>query len=93
MPPELPVNVPASVTLRFVNPLKKILTNCRFNIAGPTLARNLVVQYPDVKPGALVKTVVDVTPKNVGEQKLIATFSSTELVDITGAAKVEVYEE
>lgn len=81
------------VTLRFVNPLKKTLTNCKFNIAGPTLAKGLVVQYPDVKPGALVKATVQITPKVIGEQKLIATFSSSELLDITGSAKVEVYEE
>lgn len=81
------------VTLRFVNPLRKVLTNCMFNIAGPGLVKKLVLQHPDVKPGALVKATVDITPKIIGEQKLIVTFTSSELVDITGSAKVEVYEE
>lgn len=76
-----------------MNPLKKILTNCKFNISGPTLARGLALQHPDVKPGGLVKAIVQITPKIIGEQKLIATFTSSELVDITGSAKVEVYEE
>lgn len=87
------MNIPTTLTLRFVNPLKKILTNCKFNVSGPGLARNLVIQLPDAKPGALVKIAVEITPKNVGEQKLVATFASSELVDITGSAKVEVFEE
>lgn len=87
------MNVPTSVTLRFVNPLKKILTNCKFNIAGPGLTKNLMVKHPDVKPNSLVKTTVEITPKVIGDQKLIATFTSTELLDIIGSAKVEVYEE
>lgn len=73
-----------------MNPLKKILTNCKFNISGPTLLRNQVVPYPDVKPGALVKVDADIVPKIDGEQKLIATFTSKQLLDITGSAKFEV---
>lgn len=89
----MPAYQPVSLKLRFVNPLKKSLTMCKFNLAGPTLVRNLVIPYPDVKPGGLVKVETQVTPKVPGQQTLIATFSSKELVDIVGSAKVEVYEE
>lgn len=69
------------------------MTNCKFNIAGPTLVKGLVLQHPDVKPNGVVKAVIDIIPKAIGEQTLIATFTSSELIDITGSAKFEVYEE
>ncbi|EFA00611.1 hemocyte protein-glutamine gamma-glutamyltransferase [Tribolium castaneum] len=93
IPPEIPIGKPTPVTLRFVNPLKKILTNCRFNLSGPTLIRNQVIRYSDVKPGGLVKINADITPKIAGEQILVATFSSKQLIDIRGSAKVEVLED
>ncbi|RZC42409.1 hemocyte protein-glutamine gamma-glutamyltransferase [Asbolus verrucosus] len=93
IPTEIPLGRPTTITLRFVNPLKKILTNCKFNISGPTLLRNQIVRYNNVKPGALVKINTDVIPKIPGEQKLVATFSSKELLDIIGSAKVEVVED
>ncbi|KAJ8949973.1 hypothetical protein NQ318_002381 [Aromia moschata] len=67
-----------------------MLTKCRFNISGPTLLRNQMISYQNVKPGALIKTIVDIVPKIEGEQKLVATFTSKELMDITGSIKVQV---
>lgn len=55
--------------------------------------RNQIISYPGVKPGALVKVDAEIVPKLSGEQKLVATFSSKELLDITGSAKIEVYDE
>ncbi|KAJ3662928.1 hypothetical protein Zmor_007242 [Zophobas morio] len=92
IPPEITVARPTTITLRFVNPLKKILTNCKFSLSGPTLIRNQVIRYGDVKPGGLVKMNTDITPRSVGDQVLIVTFSSKELVDIRGSAKVAVVE-
>lgn len=93
MPPEIPLNKATTLTLRFVNPLKKILTNCKFNISGSSLIRNQTVPYQDVKPGAVVKINVDIVPKHDGEQKLVATFTSKELLDIRGSAKFDVIDE
>lgn len=76
-----------------MNPLKKILTNCKFNISGSALIRNQVIQHADVKPGGLLKVEANIIPKSAGEQKIIATFTSKELVDVTGSALVNVYEE
>lgn len=90
VPPEIPMKKPTTITLKFVNPLKKVLTNCKFNVSGPTLLRNQVVPYPDAKPGALIKVDVEIVPKTDGEQKLVATFTSKQLIDITGSAKFEV---
>lgn len=52
-----------------------------------------MVPHADVKPGGLLKVEAQVIPKSAGEQKIIATFASKELVDITGSALVNVYEE
>ncbi|KAJ8965774.1 hypothetical protein NQ317_000481, partial [Molorchus minor] len=56
------------------NPLKKVLTKCKFNISGPTLMRNQIVPYQDVKPGGVVKVNVDIVPKMEGEQKNCCHF-------------------
>ncbi|XP_017784888.1 PREDICTED: hemocyte protein-glutamine gamma-glutamyltransferase-like [Nicrophorus vespilloides] len=90
IPAEIPIGKATKITLKFRNPLKKILTRCKFNLAGPTLLRNQILPYQDVKPGAMVKVTTHIVPKMTGEQKIVATFSSKELLDITGSAKVEV---
>lgn len=61
-------------------------------MSGPTLVRGLVITYPDVEPGATVKLETKITPKVSGDQKLIATFTSRELVDIVGSTVVKVSE-
>nr|XP_023026500.1 hemocyte protein-glutamine gamma-glutamyltransferase-like [Leptinotarsa decemlineata] len=93
IPHKIPNRRQAPITLRFVNPLKKILTNCKFHVSGPSLSRNQIIDHPDVKPGAVVKVNATIVPKFPGEHKLVATFSSRELLDITGTVKVDVSEE
>ncbi|XP_022920675.2 hemocyte protein-glutamine gamma-glutamyltransferase-like [Onthophagus taurus] len=93
IPSEIPCKSPTRVLLQFINPLKKTLTNCKFNLSGPTLLRNHILSIADVEAGELVSAETEIVPKIAGEQKLIATFWSKELSDITGASKVEVTEE
>lgn len=69
------------------------MTKCKFRIAGPTLLRNQEIPYQNVKPGQLVKVDTQITPKTSGEQKIVATFSSKELLDISGTAKVEIFDD
>jgi transglutaminase 1 len=40
-----------------------------------------------------VKVEHSFTPQRSGRQKLVGTFSSKELVDITGSADIEVFED
>ncbi|XP_050511341.1 hemocyte protein-glutamine gamma-glutamyltransferase [Diabrotica virgifera virgifera] len=84
---------PTTVGLKFVNPLKKALTNGKFHISGASLLKNQVIGVPDVKPGTVIRIETSIVPKYEGEQKLVATFTSRELLDITGTAKVEVVSE
>lgn len=85
--------MPTQVTLRFTNPIKKELTRCQFSVSGPALLRNQIIEHADVEPEGLVKGFLMITPKIAGEQTIIATFSSKELLDISGSAKVTVTQE
>lgn len=75
------------------NPLKKMLTSCKFNIAGPGLTKNQTIPYRDIEAQEVVKMPVVLTPTLIGNQTLVATFSSKELIDITGTAQVEIFDD
>lgn len=55
--------------------------------------RSQLIPFPDVKPGALVKVDTQIITKIAGDQKIIVTFTSKELVDVTGSIKIEVYDD
>ncbi|RLU19411.1 hypothetical protein DMN91_007968 [Ooceraea biroi] len=86
------VGQPSTITLSFKNPLKRTLTKCEFNYAGPGLSRNKTLVFRDVEPEEDVYVEHQLVPQKPGEQKIIATFTSKELVDITGCATVDVLE-
>ncbi|XP_043278187.1 hemocyte protein-glutamine gamma-glutamyltransferase-like [Venturia canescens] len=87
------VGRPATITLSFVNPLKKTLTNCVFNYAGPGLSKNKKIQFRDVAPEEDVRVEHQLVPQKAGPQKIIATFTSKQLTDVTGSAAIDVYDE
>ncbi|KAF5290675.1 hypothetical protein FQR65_LT01965 [Abscondita terminalis] len=89
----LPINRPTRVMLSFANPLKKPLVNCKFNISGPTLMKNQTIPIADVRPLGRALAQADLIPKTAGEQKLVATFTSIELTDVTGSLKIEVFDD
>ncbi|XP_046739313.1 hemocyte protein-glutamine gamma-glutamyltransferase-like [Diprion similis] len=90
---ELSVGKPAAISLSFTNPLQKTLTECKFNYAGPGLARNKTLMFRDVAPGELVHVEHQLIPQKAGKQTIIATFTSKQLVDVTGSQSVEVFED
>jgi len=87
------VEKPCAVKFSFKNPLKKVLTACIFQYAGPGLARNTTIPYRDVQPEEEVIVEHSFTPQRAGRQKLVGTFSSKELLDITGSTEIEILEE
>ncbi|KAK0181356.1 hypothetical protein PV327_003648 [Microctonus hyperodae] len=87
------VGKPVKITLSFKNPLKITLTNCVFNYAGPGLSKNKMLKFRDVAPLESVRVEHELVPQRSGAQKIIATFTSKELVDVTGSAAVDVLEE
>jgi transglutaminase 1 len=53
----------------------------------------LCLLFRNVQPEEEVKVEHSFTPQRTGRQKLVGTFSSKELVDITGSAEIEVLED
>ncbi|KAK5640144.1 hypothetical protein RI129_010955 [Pyrocoelia pectoralis] len=89
----IPIKKSVPVKLSFTNPLKKRLTNCKFQLAGPSLMKNQELPHRDVGPGGLLQVETEIVPKVAGEQTVVATFTSRELMDITGSLKVDVYDD
>lgn len=91
-PNEMSVDEEANFTLGFKNPLNKSLTGCEFNISGPgVIPKTVFIPYRDVRPNETFSVVTPLTTRNAGDFKLVATFTSRELSDITGSAKLEVF--
>ncbi|XP_044019930.1 hemocyte protein-glutamine gamma-glutamyltransferase-like isoform X1 [Aphidius gifuensis] len=87
------VGRPSAVTLSFNNPLKKMLHDCVFNYAGPGVSKNKTIHFRDVEPLEEVRIQHQFIPQKEGKQKIIATFTSKELDDVTGSVEVEVLKE
>lgn len=83
----------STITLSFRNPLKITLTNCVFNYAGPGISKNKTLKFRDVGPLEDIQVEHELVPQKSGRQQIIATFTSDQLVDVTGSATVDVYEE
>ncbi|XP_044576670.1 hemocyte protein-glutamine gamma-glutamyltransferase-like isoform X2 [Cotesia glomerata] len=83
----------STITLSFRNPLKIALTNCVFNYAGPGISKNKTLKFRDVGPLEDIQVEHELVPQKSGRQQIIATFTSDQLVDVTGSATVDVYEE
>ncbi|XP_046990643.1 hemocyte protein-glutamine gamma-glutamyltransferase-like [Schistocerca americana] len=80
----------SQATFTFQNPLNRLLTDCTFTIEGPGLNRPKVIPFRDVKPGELVSFTETFRPRKVGDRKLVATFCSQQLPEVSGAATVSV---
>ncbi|XP_050494484.1 hemocyte protein-glutamine gamma-glutamyltransferase-like [Bombus huntii] len=87
------VGKPSIISLRFKNPLKRVLTECMFNYAGPGLTRNKTLAFRDIEPEEDVYVEHQLIPQKAGAQKIIATFTSKQLVDVTGSAAIDVLDE
>lgn len=79
-----------SVVFEFQNPLQLALTDCSLRSEGPGLVRNSVLAYRDVMPGETVRIEQRIWPQRAGNLKLVAVFSSRQLVDVTGCVAVDV---
>uniref|UniRef100_A0A1B6EUM3 Transglutaminase-like domain-containing protein n=1 Tax=Cuerna arida TaxID=1464854 RepID=A0A1B6EUM3_9HEMI len=88
---ELPLGLSARLAFQMKNPLKKKLTNCKFSYDGPGLVKKSHnIPYRDIGPEAEATWEIMFTPMFAGSYKLVATFDSKELTDITGSVNVDV---
>ncbi|KAL1124055.1 hypothetical protein AAG570_001825, partial [Ranatra chinensis] len=76
----------------FKNPLSRKLTNCSFSVEGPGLQRPKAVPFRDIEPNEVVTYCENFYPKRVGETKIMATFTSNLLTEVSGSTSVEIKE-
>ncbi|XP_063385685.1 hemocyte protein-glutamine gamma-glutamyltransferase-like [Cydia fagiglandana] len=90
---DLVMNQPREVFLSFLNPLDRTLTGCEFRVTSPGLAgRTVRVPAQDTEAKKRVVAGLHVTPNTLGKIHVVATFTSNELKEVTGAATVHVLE-
>ncbi|CAH1779163.1 unnamed protein product [Owenia fusiformis] len=80
-----------SVEAKFINPLPTPLTNCEFTVEGPGLQKPVKVKIASVPSGAEAKLEAQkYTPRRPGDRKLIVSFHSTELSDMSNDVDIIV---
>lgn len=80
-----------NVGLSLTNPMDFPLTNCFFRLSGPGLIkRTAKIPFRDIKGLETISLTVPVTGNMKGDFKLVSTFTSNQLSDITGSATVSV---
>ncbi|GBP63544.1 Hemocyte protein-glutamine gamma-glutamyltransferase [Eumeta japonica] len=90
---DLVIDEPTAAVLSFVNPLDKTLTGCEFRLTSSgVLGRTIRLAIDDVPARGLVSGQLPVQPSKLGNISFVATFKSKEIMDINGAATVEVLE-
>lgn len=66
------------------------LTSCSYRVEGPGLHRTKTVQFRDVGPNETVHFMEAFRAKRSGKKKIVATFSSNQIVGIEGSTRVDV---
>ncbi|KAK3850176.1 hypothetical protein Pcinc_043099, partial [Petrolisthes cinctipes] len=84
------LDTPFTATFSFVNPLHVALEDCILIVDGPGLLRPKNIPIGDVAPDGEMKYDLRVVPKKVGEHTLVASFNSTQLLNLTGSSRVTI---
>lgn len=88
---DLGVNETTNCSLALTNPLNFAFTNCVFNISGSGIVKRAIkVPFRDIRGKESIKITVPVTGVTKGNFKIIATFTSAQLSNITGSVDVNV---
>jgi len=91
--PEVKVDTEAQATLVFQNPLDEALSDCFLTIeAGGAVRPRTIRLNRDVRPGEPFSYTMNFIPRRGGERRLVASFTSRQLQDITGQTNFDVRE-
>lgn len=98
--PDVKVEVLTSGTLQmgsnftakfsFTNPLHVALEDCILVVDGPGLLRPKTIPISDVAADNVMAYELRITPKKPGVHTLVATFNSTQLLNLSGSTRVTV---
>jgi len=93
IPGEMKVGEKCEANFTFTNPLDMPLTDCFFTmeVSGSVRPRTMRVEK-EVRPGEVFSHSQSMVPRTSGERRMVATFTSRQLVDIVGQKPVMVHE-
>lgn len=87
----LAVGETTNCSLSLTNPLEFPFTGCVFSVQGPGIVKRAIkIPFRDIQARETLKVTVPVTGQMKGKFKIVATFTSVELANITGSVEVEV---
>nr|Q05187.1 RecName: Full=Hemocyte protein-glutamine gamma-glutamyltransferase; AltName: Full=Hemocyte transglutaminase; Short=TGase [Tachypleus tridentatus]BAA02134.1 transglutaminase [Tachypleus tridentatus] len=78
------------LAISLTNPLKRVLDNCFFTIEAPGVTGAFRVTNRDIQPEEVAVHTVRLIPQKPGPRKIVATFSSRQLIQVVGSKQVEV---
>lgn len=79
-----------TVKVKLESPMPKPLTECEWDIEGAHLTKPIEIKQDDMEPFEHVEISVDITPMKAGKREIVASFTSRELQDVTGAHAIEI---
>ncbi|NWH48341.1 TGM4 glutamyltransferase, partial [Fregata magnificens] len=83
MPETAKLNKEFSCAFIFQNNLNVPLDNCKLLVEGLGIFKMTVFDEGDVKPGRIIKSQVICTPTRLGEKKMVAKLTSTQIKGIS----------
>ncbi|XP_076348254.1 hemocyte protein-glutamine gamma-glutamyltransferase-like [Tachypleus tridentatus] len=86
----LQVGTPFVLAISLTNPLKSVLDNYFFTIEAPGVTGAFRVTNRDIQPEEVAVHTVRLIPQKPGPRKIVATFSSRQLIQVVGSKQVEV---
>lgn len=78
------------VNFSFLNPLNIPLTNCQYTVEGPGLSKPVTIKNRDINPNETVNLDESFTAKKAGERRIVVSFTSKEIHQISGSTTVRI---
>ncbi|OPJ80298.1 protein-glutamine gamma-glutamyltransferase 4 [Patagioenas fasciata monilis] len=90
MPETAKLNEEFTCAFIFKNKLNVPLDNCKLLVEGLGIFKMTAFDQGDVQPGRIIKSEVICTPTRLGEKKMVAKLTSTQLKGISAEKKITI---
>ncbi|KAM6141246.1 LOW QUALITY PROTEIN: protein-glutamine gamma-glutamyltransferase 4 [Phoenicopterus ruber ruber] len=92
MPETAKLNEEFTCAFIFKNKLNVPLDNCKLRVEGLGIFKMSTFEEGDVKPGRIIKSEIICTPTRLGEKKIVANLTSTQIKGISVEKAITVIE-
>ncbi|XP_010153209.1 PREDICTED: protein-glutamine gamma-glutamyltransferase 4 [Eurypyga helias] len=92
MPETAKLNKEFSCAFIFKNKLNVPLDNCKLMVEGLGIFKMSTFEEGDVKPGRILKSEIICTPTRVGEKKIVAKLTSSQIKGISAEKAITIVE-